>query len=168
MNRPTDIATILLLGVTAAACDSPGPAAPTLDRPLFAAATMTAITATGPLTIADSGSTCLSGGTLHVRDLVLEGPVSGDITGTITTVANVEVVRATGNGTASGTFTISGVAGAWTGHFNGRFDAGVFSGRLVARGTGAYAGQILRGDLAQTGPTTNVVRLTGTILNPGG
>jgi len=167
MNRP-DIATILLLGVTAAACDSPGPAAPALDRPLFAAATMTAITATGPLTIAVSGTTSLSGGILHVRHLVLVGPVSGDITGTITTVANVEVVQATGNGTASGTFTISSAAGAWTGHFNGRFDAGVFSGRLVARGTGAYAGQILRANLAQTGPTTNVVRLTGTILNPGG
>jgi hypothetical protein len=168
MTRPISAATVVLVGLTAIGCDSPRSTAPTLTSPLFAAATITAVTATGPLTIADSGSTLLAGGTLHIRDLVLTGPVSGDITGTITTVARVSVLQASGNGTASGTFTIGGAAGAWTGYFKGRFDAGVFSGGLVARGTGAYAGQILRASLAQTGPTTNVVRLTGTILNPGG
>jgi len=168
MKRPIDIMTVVLVGATAVGCDSPRPTAPTLTSPLFAAATTTPVTATGPLTVADPGSTQVSGGTLHVRDLVLSGPVSGDITGTITTVARLEVVQATGNGTASGTFTISGAAGSWEGSFHGKFDAGVFSGGLVARGTGAYEGQILRGSLAQTAPTTNVVQLTGTILNPGG
>ncbi|HEY3279466.1 MAG TPA: hypothetical protein VGJ83_03065 [Gemmatimonadales bacterium] len=168
MKRPTDIATVLLLGATAVGCDSPGPVAPSVTSPLFAAATITAVTATGPLTTADSGTSWVSGGTLHVRNLVLEGPVSGDITGTITTVARVDVVQVTGTGAASGTFTISGAAGTWNGVFHGTFDAGVFSGGLVGRGTGAYEGQILRARLAQTGPATNVVRLTGTILNPGG
>jgi hypothetical protein len=167
MKRPTDIATVLLLGATAVGCDSPGPTAPTLTSRLSAAATITAVTATGPLTTADAGTSWVSGGTVHVRDLVLEGPVSGDITGTITVVASVDVVQATGTGATSGTFTINGAAGAWEGRFHGTFDAGVFSGGLVARGTGAYEGQILRASLAQTAPTSNVVQLTGTILNPG-
>jgi len=110
----------------------------------------------------------VSGGIVHVRDLVLVGPVSGDITGSIRTVGRLNVMLATGNGTASGTFTIVDVVGTWEGTFQGKFDGGVFFDKLVAHGTGAYEGQILRGSLAQTAPTSNIVRLTGTILNPSG
>ena len=43
---------------------------------------------------------------------------------------------------------------------------GVFSGKLVAHGTGAFAGQILRGSLSQTAPN-RIYFLTGTILTTG-
>ena len=168
MKRSIGVGTVVLVGVTALGCDSPQATAPSLTSPLFAAATTTAITATAPLTIAAPGRMWVSGGIVHVRDLVLVGPVSGDITGTITTVARLDVAQATGDGTVSGTFTISGAAGGWEGSFHGNFDGGVFSDRLIGRGTGANEGQILRGSIAQTAPTTNVVQLTGTILNPGG
>jgi len=168
MKRPIGVATVVLVGVIAVGCDSARSTAPTITGPLFAAATTTTITASAPLTIADPGTIRVSGGVVHVRDLVLVGPVSGDITGTIETVGNLNVMQATSNGTAFGTFTITEAAGAWDGRFQGSFDAGVFSGTLVARGSGEREGLILRGSLAQTSPTTNVVQLTGTILNPGG
>ncbi len=168
MKRPIGVATAVLVGVIAVDCDPPRATAPTLTSPLLAAATRTAISATAPLTIQDPGTMWVSGDIVHVRDLVLVGPVSGDITGTITIVARLDVSQATGNGTTSGTFTITGTVGGWEGSFQGKFDAGVFSDALVARGSGAFEGQILRGSLVQTAPTSNVVRLTGTILNPGG
>jgi len=168
MKRSIGVATVGLVGAIAVGCDAPRTTAPTFTDPLFAMATTTTITATAPLTVADPGTMWVSGGIVHVRDLVLVGPVSGDITGTITIVARLDVSQATGNGTTSGTFTITGTVGGWEGSFQGKFDAGVFSDALVARGSGAFEGQILRGSLVQTAPTSNVVRLTGTILNPGG
>jgi hypothetical protein len=162
MKYPTAVATVVLAAVTAAGCDASRLTAPTPTTQLLAAPTTTPAAASAPLTVADPGTTRSSGDTVHVRDLVLVGPVSGDITGTIMTVANLNGVPTTGTGTASGTFTISGAAGDWEGNFHGQFDAGVFSGRLAAKGTGAYDGQTLRGSLAQV-PGTNVVQLTGTI-----
>ncbi len=168
MKRSIGVATVGLVGAIAVGCDAPRTTAPTFTDPLFAMATTTTITATAPLTVADPGTMWVSGGIVHVRDLVLVGPVSGDITGSIRTVGRLNVMLATGNGTASGTFTIVDVVGTWEGTFQGKFDGGVFFDKLVAHGTGAYEGQILRGSLAQTAPTSNIVRLTGTILNPGG
>ena len=112
----------------------------------------------------------VSGGIFHLRNQTQSGPVTGDITGTVTVVGRSDVEVATMTGTGSGKFTITGTGvdagGTWEGSFEGRFDGGVFSGKLVTHGTGAFAGQILRGSISQTAPN-RIYFLTGTILTTG-
>ncbi len=160
----------VLAGVIALGCEQPPPSAPTFTGPLFAAATTTDITATASLTITDLGRNWISDGIIHFRDQVQEGTVSGGISGTVRVVgrSDVTIPPATGTGTASGKVTITVTSGGtWEGSFEGRFDGGLFSGKLVAQGTGALAGQILRGSVTQTLPNRDYA-LTATILNPGG
>jgi len=166
MKRRIQAAATVLAGVIALGCEQPPPSAPTLTGPLFAAATTTDITATATLTITDPGNQWVSGGIFHLRNQTQSGPVTGDITGTATVTGRSDVTVADVTGTGSGKFTITAGAGTWEGSYEGRFDGGVFSGKLVAQGTGAFAGQILRGSISQTAPN-RIYFLTGTILTTG-
>ncbi len=166
MKRRIEAAAAVLAGVIALGCEQPPPSAPTLTGPLFAAATTTDITAMATLTITDPGIQWVSGGIFHVRNQTQSGPVSGDIAGTDTVTGRADVTVADMTGTGSGKFTITAGAGTWEGSYEGRFDGGVFSGKLVAQGTGAFAGQILRGSISQTAPN-RIYSLMGTILTTG-
>ncbi len=166
MKRRIQAAATVLAGAIALGCEQPPPSAPTLTGPLFEAATTTDITATATLTITDPGNQWVSGGIFHLRNQTQSGPVTGDITGTVMVTGRSDVRVADMTGTSSGKFTITAGAGTWEGSFEGRFDGGVFSGKLVTRGAGAFAGQILRGSLNQTAPNRTYF-LTGTILTTG-
>ena len=166
MKRRIQAAATVVAGVIALGCEQPPPSAPTVTGPLFAAATTTDITATATLTITDPGNQWVSGGIFHLRNQTQSGPVTGEITGTATVTGRSDVSVADMTGTGSGKFTITAGADTWEGSYEGRFDGGVFSGKLVAQGTGAFAGQILRGSVSQTAPN-RVYFLTGTILTTG-
>ena len=166
MRRPIGAALFVLGGLVGAGCEQPS--APSLTAPLFAAATTTPVSASGTLTITDPGKQWVSGHKiLHIRDQIQTGPVSGDLSGSIMVTGRADVTVATQTGTGSGQFTITATGGTWEGRFEGSFDGGVFFGKLVAHGTGDFAGLILRGTISQTGPN-RFYMLTGTILNPGG
>jgi hypothetical protein len=120
------------------------------------------------LTITDPGKQWVSDDNIaHTRGQIQNGPVSGDLSGSIMVMGRADVTVATQTGTGSGKFTITATGGTWEGRFEGRFDGGVFFGKLVANGTGDFAGLILRGTISQTEPN-RFYMLTGTILNPGG
>ena len=166
MRRPIGAALFVLAGMVGAACEQP--TAPSVTRPLFAAATTTPVSASGTLTITDPGKQWVSvDGIAHTRDQVQTGPVNGDLSGSIMVTGRSDLTVATQTGTGSGMFTITATGGTWEGSFEGTFDGGVFSGKLVAHGTGDFAGSLLRGTISQTGPNRSYT-LTGTILNPGG
>jgi hypothetical protein len=152
-----------LAGVIAVACDPAQPAGPAFDRPLFAAAATTPVTASGTLSITDPGTQWLSDGVVHTRHQTQSGPVNGDITGSITVTGKSDVTLPEMNGTGSGRFTITTDQGSWKGRFEGTFQGGMFSGQIVAHGTGAYAGSVLRGNISQMAANRSYV-LTGTIL----
>src|SRR5207249_1249531 len=153
MKRRIQAAATVLAGVIALGCEQPPPSAPTLTGPLFAAATTTDITATATLTVTDPGNQWVSGGIFHLRNQTQSGPVTGDITGTVTVTGRSDVTVADMTGKGSGKFTITAGAGTWEGSCEGSFDGRVFSGKLVTQGIGAFAGQILRGGMSQTEPT---------------
>lgn len=168
MKRPIAAALFVLAGMLGAGCEQPQATASNLTGPLFAAATTTPVSASGTLTITDPGKQWVSGGIAHTRDQVQTGPVNGDLSGSIVVTGRADLTVATQTGTGSGMFTITATGGGtWEGRFEGRFDGGVFSGKLVAHGTGDFAGSLLRGTISQTMPN-RFYMLTGTILNPGG
>ena len=166
MRRPIGAALFALAGMVGAGCEQP--TAPSITRPLFAAATTTPVSASGTLTITDPGKQWVTDdGIAHIRDQVQTGPVNGDLSGSIIVTGRSDLTVATQTGTGSGKFTITATGGTWEGRFEGTFDGGVFSGKLVAHGTGDFAGSLLRGTISQTDPNRSYT-LTGTILNPGG
>lgn len=168
MKRCIGVATVVLAGGIAVGCEARQPLAPDVTGPLFAAATTTPITATATLMLAEPGETRTSDGIIHIRDQVQTGTVSGTggLNGSVRVVGRSDVEMATGTGTGSGKFTIMVTGGTWEGSFEGRFDGGVFSGKLVAQGTGALAGKLLRGSISQRAPN-RIYFLTGTILTTG-
>src|SRR2546425_2884744 len=168
MKRCIGVATVVLAGGIAVGCEGRQPLAPDVTGPLFAAATTTPITATATLMLAEPGETRTSDGIIHIRDQVQTGTVSGTggLNGSVRVVGRSDVEMATGTGTGSGKFMITVTSGTWEGSFEGRFDAGLFSGKLVAQGTGALAGQILRGSISQTA-ANRIYFLKGTILTTG-
>lgn len=168
MKRRIGAGLLVLAGVTALGCDQPQPTAPTVTPPLFARATTTAVAATATLTIADSGKRWLSDdGIAHTRNQIQTGPVKGDITGNITVIGKADVKLATMSGTGSGKFTITAASGTWRGKFEGRFDRGVYSGKLVAHGSGAFQRLLLRGSIRQSSASRDYM-LEATILHHGG
>ncbi len=167
MRRSSGVTLFVAASVMTLGCDLPRASAPELTGPQFEAAATTPITATASLTVTDPGTTQVSAGIAHIRDQTQAGPVSGDITGTLTVTGRSDVAVATETGTGSGTFTIVTADGNWEGRFAGRFEAGLFSGKIVAQGSGGLAGLNLRGTISQTAPN-RVYDLAGTILSPGG
>jgi hypothetical protein len=167
MKRRIGVATVVLAGGIALGCEGRQPLAPAVTGQLFAAATTKNITATATLTPMAPRKHWVSDGISHIRDQTQTGPVIGDIKGSVTVVGRSDVEVATMTGTGSGKFTITVTSGgSWEGSFEGRFDAGLFSGKLVAQGTGALSGRILRGSISQTAPN-RIYFLAGTILTTG-
>jgi hypothetical protein len=96
------------------------------------------------------GEQTISGQVLHVRNASYTGPVTGDLTGTITTQIDYTVVLPNGNGEGHGNFIFEvtelfgePVTGTFEGRFSGPFDVPVFRGQLHAEGTGDLEGMRL-------------------------
>jgi hypothetical protein len=134
-------------------------------------ATRTAVEFTvGPLAL--SGITRhFPDGRLHLRDVLLSGPVSGDLSGTAQLTLNANLDRPGGTGPAWGQVTIVTSGGQWQGNLVGTFVTGapgpgiqLFS-RLVLHGPG---GQKLTTECNETSATSETLECTGEILSPHG
>jgi hypothetical protein len=134
-------------------------------------ATRTAVKFTiGPLVITGL-TTKFPDGRLHFRDIMLSGPVSGDLVGTARLTLNANLDSPGGSGPAWGKVTIVTSAGEWQGNLVGTFDGSapgpgiqLFS-RIVLQGPG---GQKLRADCNETSATSETLVCRGEILNPHG
>ena len=163
MRPPIAAALFVLAGIVSAGCEQPQPTAPSVTASLLAAPTTTPFSVSGTLAITDPGTQWVSeDGIGHIRDQTQSGLVSGDVTGSITVTgkSNVEVATETGSG--SGRFTLTTSDGTWEGSFHGTFAAGVFSGKLMARGSGVWEGMRLKASVSQTA-ADRFYMLTGTI-----
>lgn len=110
-------------------------------------------------------------GRLHLRDIMLSGPVSGDLSGTAQLTLNANLDSPGGSGPAWGEVAIVTSDGEWQGTLVGTFESGapgpgiqLFS-RVVLQGP---AGQKLRADCNETSATSETLACTGEILNPKG
>jgi hypothetical protein len=110
-------------------------------------------------------------GRLHLRDILLSGPVSGDLSGTAQLTVNANLDRPGGSGPAWGQATIATSGGDWQGNLVGTFVTGapgpgiqLFS-QVVLHGPG---GQTLRAECNETSATSETLVCTGEILNPQG
>ncbi|MFQ5603864.1 MAG: hypothetical protein ACE5HS_11395 [bacterium] len=134
----------------------------------------TPFTATTPLTITDPGDIReLPNGTLHFRDQIRKGPVSGDLENNDFDAVIVVIEKAKldvlGNGPGRGTFKITAChtvlgCGTFEGRFKGRNTGFLFADKFKAKGTsGDFVGMKMKGNFAETTPGSNVFVLTGTI-----
>lgn len=159
----------VMLVMAASACEGPQVSQPSLG-PLLAKATRTAVTATvGPTVVVDQGRIWVSDGIVHIRDQVVVGPVSGDIVGTITALADFNIRVETGVGSATFHNTITTADGKWEFVCVGKLlpeQPAVCT--FVAHGTDCLQGQTLKGILGQTGPGANTFVLTGEVRDPRG
>jgi hypothetical protein len=129
----------------------------------WAGATRTPFTVTEASVPIQDGNGWLSGHIFHVRGEVDEGPVTGDLTGTITIVVNLNVDTHSGQGELFGTFTLATADVTWSGHYTGSTTSDTSRGRFLGQGTN---GSKLDGSFTQNGDGT--FTLTGTILSPHG
>ncbi|HUS34628.1 MAG TPA: hypothetical protein VM680_04675 [Verrucomicrobiae bacterium] len=109
-----------------------------------------------------------SDGIQHIRDFAVSGPVSGDINGTLTVIANINWNLATGEGTAYGTFVLAvewnGLTGTFVGRSQWKYSGfKVQDGQGVGHGTGDFEGMQL---FANFFDESGVTPLIGTILIP--
>ena len=110
-------------------------------------------------------------GVLHLRDFPVAGPVWGELTGSLTAVANINQDIYTGNGTGSGTAFLEvedfdGMQGTFEGRSQWKYTNGmVTEGQFVGHGTGDFAGMQM---MANFFDEDDYTVLTGTILNPHG
>ncbi len=152
-------------------CENAEPLSPEL-LPSFARASSTPFTAVAALQIEDDpGEEVVTpGGVLHVRNQVVHGPLTGDLTGTLTIIsANFSIVLNKDEGPGYGTFTITSDQGEWSGRFEGEADGPVFAGHLQGQGTGASAGTTIQGTFTdEDNPVLNLFVLSGFILDPNG
>ena len=159
-------------------CGDAGPVSPDMTQseltPLLSkAGGGTAFTATTSQTVIDPGAiTVLPNGSIHIRDQVSQGPITGDLENTdadaFTAVASAKV-DAGGNGPAHGSFTIKAChddlgCGVFEGRFKGRNTGGLFADKFKGRGvSGDFLGMRITGTFEETTPVSNVFTLTGTI-----
>jgi len=126
----------------------------------------------------DPGASDTTNGVVHLRDVVFQGPISGDIVGTATVVVNANYVIAQQKGAGWGTFTLEvsalysqSVDGTWVGNFSGIFEgplnATVFTGHLQGQGTGDLDGMKINATFSDANnPVFNIYELAGTIHDP--
>ncbi len=142
--------------------------------PLFSkAGAGTAFTATTPLTLVDPGAiTVLPNGSIHIRDQVSQGPISGDLTNSDADAVTVVVsakVDVGGNGPGHGSVTITAChatlgCGTFEGRFKGRNTGGLFADKFKLAGvSGDFLGMRITGTFEETTPVSGVFTLTGTI-----
>jgi type 1 fimbria pilin len=151
--------------------------------PIQTGAAQTAFTATSATCSITPGVQSVSGNVLHVRGEVDAKQIASSetlVAGSGKVVVNLNVNLADGSGGGWGTLSLqpAGVNGGWDGTFSGSLTAGVFSGQLVAQGTGALAGMELKAafqglavpqnQLCAPGPDLDEDNISGIILEHGG
>ncbi len=166
MSKFTTLSALALAAAIVVGCsDSSDPFSPeSAATPSFSAAAVTSFTATVDLLdVTDPGVETFSPDfkVRHLRGQVLEGPLTGGLgVGTGTVVVDLDVVLATGIGSARGTLTLSLDAGGYQGRFAGILNGDVFSGHFEAQGTGVLAGMKIQGT-ATDEADENVLIITG-------
>lgn len=119
----------------------------------------------GPLGIGGI-SMSFPGGNWHLRDVLLSGPVTGDVAGSANMTVNANLDGILGSGPAWGTVTITTASGdLWHGTFAGRFESGAPDGiqlfsRIVLHGPDE---QTLRAQCDETSVTSETLACTGEI-----
>ena len=110
-------------------------------------------------------------GHVHLRDLTLSGPVTGDISGTASLVLNANLDAPGGSGPAWGEITITTAEGVWHGTVVGNFQSArpapgiqLFS-RVILHGPD---GQKLTADCNETSATSETLVCSGVTLAPHG
>ncbi len=171
-----------LVGVAFVGCQDQEPLSPgSPQQPVFSAAEATPFVANYASVPIDPGEVYQTGGVLHIRGMVNQGPIWDYITGTVTTVVDIDLVLATGKGTLRASVVIDvaqldgqGVNGTWEGQAHGHIvhypgpDA-LSTGHIVAHGTGDLAGMKIWGDYTnEANPGLPIYVLTGRILDPHG
>jgi hypothetical protein len=165
------VAVASLLALTAVGCTDYNSPTNLDELPQSYSATRTAVEFTiGRLTLLGLNP-AFPDGRLHLRDVRLSGPVSGDLTGTAQLVLNANLDSPGGSGPAWGTVAITTSTGEWHGNLVGTFLAGdpgppiqLFS-RVVLHGP---AGQKLMAECNETSSTSETLVCSGEILNPQG
>lgn len=185
MKSRTFILSFLGIALIFFGCGQEGPISPQFAQSergtVLAKATQTPFTATlslGAIPI-DPGQITTTNGVLHIRNQVLQGPLSGDIVGTGTAVIDADVVLATGKGPgrASLTLQVTQLFGqAVSGTFQGQLQAQLLglptggfltTGSVQGQGGGGLAGMKISGTFTDAAdPVNNAFALTGRILNP--
>lgn len=107
-------------------------------------------------------------GVQHIRDFPVAGPVWGDLNGTLTVIANINLDLATGDGTAFGTFVLdvewNGLIGTFEGRSQWKYDGFLITnGQGSARGTGDFEGMHMQANFFNEDGGTPLI---GTILIP--
>ncbi len=173
MKKATLSISVVLAALAVSGCQNREPLSP--EATIFLArASSTPFTAVGALqNVVDPGEVVVTpGGVLHVRNQVVDGPLTGDLTGTLTVTSNdVSIVlnKGDGEGPGHGTFTITAAEGEWSGRFEGQVDGPVFAGHFQAQGTGASAGTTIQGTFTdEANPVLNLFVLSGFIRDPNG
>ena len=104
-------------------------------------------------------------GILHIRGLPVSGPVSGDLEGTISILANLNLDLATGSGDLFGSLTLETSVGTWDSHFSGTITGGLASGEFVGK---SPDGRKIMGTFTERASEPGTVDFEGVILNPKG
>ena len=166
----------LVLAVTLVSCTEGSPTAPpnTLQRTpggasLEAAQSETDFTI-GPLALL-AITRQFPDGRVHLRDLTLSGPVTGELTGTASLVLNANLDAPGGTGPAWGEITITTAEGDWHGTVVGNFESArpapgiqLFS-RVILHGPD---GQKLTAECNETTATSETLVCSGVTLSPRG
>lgn len=103
-------------------------------------------------------------GVLHIRGQRFVDAVTGDLTGTQVSIANIDLNVITGEGTGSASFELDTDHGSWSGHFSGQIHSYAFSGRIEGNGTGDWKGTQILGSFMQTGDQPETFVEHGRIL----
>jgi hypothetical protein len=129
----------------------------------WAKATKTHVSFTDTTTTSVPGREWQSGPIFHVRGEVETGPVEGDLVGTITVHANVNINVTTGQGVVFGKFSLVTADVTWSGSFVGKLSGDAGHGRFIGQGTD---GSKLRGTFTSIGGGAN--QDEAAILSPHG
>lgn len=118
----------------------------------------------------DPGTVFVDGGdNVHIRGLIMEHNLISDeqsVNGTSIMVFNI-IQKSNDDGTVHGTVSITAEDGTWEGTFNARLISGTLSnGHAKAKGTGGYAGQLIRWTFETIEGTEYDFSLTGFLLDP--
>ena len=137
-----------------------------LAAPALARATTEEVTATMTLAELEIEREWMSGPILHARDAAVTWDLSGDLTGSVELVHNLNINPTTGQGTGFGSMTIATDDVTWEGRYRGRYTDGRFAGTFLVHGSD---GTVMRGTVTVTAlAPIPVTELEGVILDPHG
>lgn len=104
------------------------------------------------------------------RNTEAEGPVSGDLSGTIHITSDVNLNLNTGEGVSFGTFVFTDTHGTFKGMWQVRYtDFVYFEGAAEGHGSEAYAGMLVKLSFKGSNPSDVInIDYEGTVLSPKG